>query len=142
MAKWFVGTITANDTTFIPEHTGRIDYGAPGISSLFAGKTGTSMLPPFDRRVLFGFSGWSSGKTSGCGQYYLLPRELSVSAAGQLQQHPVDELKRLRKTPSLRARCVILPGILLSFLLSLPCLCLYCAMGNKSTVCVLVRHYM
>ena len=64
---------------------------------MFAGKTGTSMHPPFNRRVLFGFSGWSSAKASGCGQYYLLPRELSISAAGQLQQHPVAELKTLRK---------------------------------------------
>jgi sucrose-6-phosphate hydrolase SacC (GH32 family) len=102
--QWFVGTISANDLNFTVEHTGRIDYGAPGISSLFAGKTGTSMMPPYRRRVLFGFSGWSSSKASGCGQYYLLPRELSISASGQLLQHPVVELKALRKvafqTPS------------------------------------------
>ena len=96
--QWFVGTISANDLNFTVEHTGRIDYGAPGISSLFAGKTGTSMAPPFNRRVLFGFSGWSSAKASGCGQYYLLPRELSLSASGRLEQRPVAELKALRKT--------------------------------------------
>ena len=83
---------------FTAENTGRIDYGAPGGSSLFAGKTGASMVAPFDRRVLFGFSGWSTAKVSGCGSYYLLPRELSISAAGQLEQRPVKELTGLRKT--------------------------------------------
>ena len=63
------------------------------------------MHTPFNRRVLFGFSGWSSAKASGCGQYYLLPRELSISASGQLQQHPVAELKTLRKASgSVRAQ--------------------------------------
>jgi sucrose-6-phosphate hydrolase SacC (GH32 family) len=98
--QWFVGTISDNDLNFTVEHTGRIDYGAPGISSLFAGKTGTSMAPPFNRRVLFGFSGWSSAKASGCGQYYLMPRELAIDpASGMLQQRPVNELKTLRKAP-------------------------------------------
>ena len=95
--QWWTGTISGDGRKFTAEHTGRIDYGAPGGSSLFAGKTGTSMVAPFDRRVLFGFSGWSTAKVSGCGSYYLLPRELSLSAAGRLEQRPVAELKALRK---------------------------------------------
>ena len=59
--QWWVGSISPNDLNFTAEHTGRIDYGAPGISSLFAGKTATSAQPPFVRRVLFGFTGWSTG---------------------------------------------------------------------------------
>ena len=30
------------------------------------------------------------------GGYYVLPRELSISASGRLQQHPVAELRGLR----------------------------------------------
>jgi hypothetical protein len=50
--QYWVGKMSADDLKFLPESTGRLDHGAAGISGLFAAKTGTSALPPFDRRVV------------------------------------------------------------------------------------------
>ena len=49
--------MSADDLKFEKEYTGRLDYGRAGISTIYAAKTGTSALPPYDRRVLLGFGG-------------------------------------------------------------------------------------
>ena len=76
----------------------RRDHGASGISTIYAAKTGTSAQPPFNRRILLGFGGWTESKVTKCGNVYLLPKELSLSAFGKLQQHPTKEMVGLRKT--------------------------------------------
>ena len=40
---------------------------------------------------------------SSCGSRYILPRELTISPNGTLQQHPVVELKGLRQGPAVQA---------------------------------------
>ena len=81
---------------FVAEYSARLDFGKASISSIYAAKTGTSALPPFERRVVFGFSGWGSG-FSGCAQWYVLPRDLSISSTGKLLQYPAREMVGLRK---------------------------------------------
>ena len=100
--QWWIGEMSSDDLKFLPESTGRLDHGEAGISSIFAAKSGTSALPPFDRRVVFGFTGWSSCHLTSCKNRYLLPRELSLSNAAdtkplRLLQHPVRELEGLRR---------------------------------------------
>ena len=56
-SHFWVGRMAANDSRLVPDYAGRLDYGANGISSLYAAKTATSARPPFERRVLFGFGG-------------------------------------------------------------------------------------
>ncbi len=76
----------------------RRDHGASGISTIYAAKTGTTAQPPFNRRILLGFGGWTESKVTKCGNVYLLPKELSMSSAGKLLQHPTKEMVGLRKT--------------------------------------------
>ena len=59
---FLVGTISADDLAFTAEYSGRLDYGANGISSMYCGKTATEASPPYTRRVVFSFSGWSSSQ--------------------------------------------------------------------------------
>ena len=70
---------------------------------LDAAKTGTNAFAPFTRRVLFGFGGWRESSMSSCGSRYILPRELTISPNGTLQQHPAVELKGLRQGPAIQA---------------------------------------
>eukprot|EP01043_Picozoa_sp_COSAG02_P052605 COSAG02_NODE_5692_length_4119_cov_2.601244_5_plen_336_part_00 len=97
--QYWVGSISDNDLNFVQDYSAKLDYGATSISSIYAAKTGTEALPPYTRRVAFGFSGWGNGEVTGCASWYVLPRELSISNVGKLQQHPVRELIGLRKHP-------------------------------------------
>ena len=100
--QFWVGTITDDDLSFVPEYTSKLDFGHPGISSLYGAKTGTNRHAPFDRRVLFGFGGWS--QSGPCDRWYLLPKELSISSTThKLLQHPVQELVQLRNAT--RSEC-------------------------------------
>eukprot|EP01048_Picozoa_sp_COSAG05_P011058 COSAG05_NODE_1016_length_6185_cov_4.604831_5_plen_757_part_00 len=96
--QYWVGSISSDDMNFVAEYSARLDFGKASISSIYAAKTGslTSALPPFERRVLFGFSGCGSG-FSGCAQWYVLPRDLSISSTGKLLQYPAREMVGLRK---------------------------------------------
>ena len=97
--QFWIGTISDDDLTFIPEYTSKLDFGHPGISSLYGAKTGTNSVAPFTRRVLFGFGGWS--QAGPCDKWYLLPKELSLSkTTNKLLQHPVQELIQLRNISS------------------------------------------
>jgi sucrose-6-phosphate hydrolase SacC (GH32 family) len=96
--QFWVGQMSDDDLKFLPDYTGRLDYGASGISTIYAAKTGTSALPPFDRRVLLGFGGWTESKVTQCSNWYLLPKDLSLSSRGRLLQHPAREMIGLRKS--------------------------------------------
>jgi hypothetical protein len=101
----WVGEMSSDDLKFIPdEKTGppdRLDYGAVGVSTMYAGKTGTEALPPFTRRVLMGFTGYGNIYLTNCLRWYSLPRDLSLSSTGKLLQHPVREAVVLRKKESI-----------------------------------------
>ena len=96
----WVGEMSQDDLTFKPDYSDRLDHGASGISTIYAAKTGTTAQPPFNRRILLGFGGWTESKVTKCGNVYLLPKELSMSSTGKLLQHPAKEMIGLRKTPA------------------------------------------
>ena len=123
----WVGEMSDDDLTFIPDYTDRLDFGASGISTIYAAKTGTSALPPFERRILLGFGGWTESKVTKCGNWCtsclspsvvfgvcmdfadrclcvsidLLPKDLSISPEGKLLQVPAREMVGLRKTATM-----------------------------------------
>ena len=101
----WVGEMSSDDRQFIRDQkTGppdRLDYGAVGVSTMYAGKTGTEALPPFTRRVLMGFTGYGNHYLTNCLKWYSLPRDLSLSSTGKLLQHPVREAVMLRKKESI-----------------------------------------
>lgn len=107
---WWVGSFSADDLTFTPEATGRFDFGMPGFSSIYAAKSGSQAAAPFSRRVLFGFGGWRQGDMSSCGGRYVLPRDLSLSPAGALLQHPAAELEGLRQGPAVEGATIAAGG--------------------------------
>lgn len=63
--------MSSDDLKFIPDQKSgppdRLDYGAVGVSTIYAGKTGTSALPPFARRVLIAFTGYGNRYLTNCG---------------------------------------------------------------------------
>ena len=70
--QWYrIGRMSDDDLKFIPDQTSgppdRLDWGAVGISTIYAGKTGTSALPPFTRRVLVAFTGYGNRFLTNCG---------------------------------------------------------------------------
>ncbi len=86
--QYFVGDFDATTDRFTARTNGVLDYG----SSFYAPNT---MQVPDDRRLVWGWvkdfpggRGWN-----GC---LSLPRQLSFSSAGQLQQNPAPQLTQLR----------------------------------------------
>ena len=70
--QWYrVGEMSGDDLKFVPDQKrgppDRLDYGAVGVSTIYAGKTGTSALPPFTRRVLVSFTGYGNRYLTNCG---------------------------------------------------------------------------
>eukprot|EP01052_Picozoa_sp_SAG31_P026804 SAG31_NODE_2456_length_5663_cov_8.660361_5_plen_117_part_00 len=70
--QWYrVGEMSEDDLKFVPDQKSgppdRLDYGAVGISTIYAGKTGTSAFPPFTRRVLVSFTGYGNRYLTNCG---------------------------------------------------------------------------
>jgi hypothetical protein len=63
--------MSSDDLKFVPDQKSgppdRLDYGAVGVSTIYAGKTGTSALPPFTRRVLVAFTGYGNRYLTNCG---------------------------------------------------------------------------
>ena len=63
--------MSSDDLKFVPDRKSgppdRLDYGAVGVSTIYAGKTGTSALPPFRRRVLIAFTGYGNRYLTNCG---------------------------------------------------------------------------
>jgi hypothetical protein len=63
--------MSGDDLKFIPDRKNgppdRLDYGAVGVSTIYAGKTGTSAQPPFTRRVLVSFTGYGNRYLTNCG---------------------------------------------------------------------------
>lgn len=63
--------MSSDDLKFVPDQKSglpdRLDYGAVGVSTIYAGKTGTSALPPFTRRVLIAFTGYGNRYLTNCG---------------------------------------------------------------------------
>ena len=73
-----------------------LDYGA-----YYAQKTaGDAYQPNRGRRVIFAFTGWAERKggqlNRACGISHLMPRDLSLDAAGRVLVRPVPEISRLR----------------------------------------------
>ena len=58
------GTVSFLQKTGPPD---RLDWGAVGVSTIYAGKTGTSALKPFTRRVLVSFTGYGNRYLTNCG---------------------------------------------------------------------------
>lgn len=53
--QWWIGTVEGNPPIFTAENVGIMDYG-----NGYAAKTGSTFQShPTDRRVVFGFTGWS-----------------------------------------------------------------------------------
>lgn len=70
--QWYrIGEMSSDDLKFVPDQKSgppdRLDYGAVGVSTIYAGKTGTSALPPFTRRVLIAFTGYGNRYLTNCG---------------------------------------------------------------------------
>jgi hypothetical protein len=70
--QWYrIGEMSSDDLKFVPDEKSgppdRLDYGAVGVSTIYAGKTGTSALPPFTRRVLIAFTGYGNRFLTNCG---------------------------------------------------------------------------
>eukprot|EP01047_Picozoa_sp_COSAG01_P051497 COSAG01_NODE_5321_length_4335_cov_3.928234_3_plen_150_part_00 len=70
--QWYrIGEMSGDDLKFIPDRKSgppdRLDYGAVGVSTIYAGKTGTSARPPFTRRVLVSFTGYGNRYLTNCG---------------------------------------------------------------------------
>ena len=86
--QYFVGDFDANTYRFNAQTNGLLDYGP----NFYAPNT---MLVPNGRRVMWGWvTGFKSGHGwNGC---LTLPRDLSLTKDGQLQQQPAPELKKLR----------------------------------------------
>jgi beta-fructofuranosidase len=89
--QYFVGDFDATACRFYPHSHGLLDYG----SSFYAPNT---MQLPDGRRLVWG---WLSGFPSGHGWNgcLSLPRQLSLSRDGQLQQVPAPQLAKLRGKP-------------------------------------------
>ena len=86
--QYYVGAFDAETCRFLPRTRGMLDYGA----NFYAPNT---MLVPDGRRLVWGWvNGFPSGRGwNGC---LSLPRELSFSRDGQLQQKPAPQLGKLR----------------------------------------------
>src|SRR5881394_562792 len=86
--QYFVGDFDAETCRFRPRTRGLLDYGP----NFYAPNT---MLVPDRRRLVWG---WVTGFPGGHGWNgcLTLPRQLSLSRAGQLQQTPAPQLNKLR----------------------------------------------
>ena len=89
--QYFVGKFDAENCRFLPRARGLVDYGP----NFYAPNT---MLVPDGRRLVWG---WVNGfpKERGWNGCLSLPRELSFSRDGQLQQIPAPQLAKLRGEP-------------------------------------------
>jgi beta-fructofuranosidase len=89
--QYFIGDFDPAECRFHPHHRGLVDYGpnfyAPNTMQLASG-----------RRLVWG---WVNGFPEGHGWNgcLSLPRQLSLSPDGQLQQEPAPELRKLRGAP-------------------------------------------
>jgi beta-fructofuranosidase len=86
--QYFIGDFNPDTCRFSPQSRGLLDYGP----NFYAPNT---MLLADGRRLVWGWvNGFSSGRGwNGC---LSLPRELSISVDGTLQQIPAPQLKKLR----------------------------------------------
>jgi beta-fructofuranosidase len=89
--QYFVGDFDAETCRFRPRTRGLLDHGP----NFYAPNT---MLVPDGRRLVWGWvNGFPGGQGwNGC---LTLPRQLSLSRAGQLQQTPAPQLTKLRGKP-------------------------------------------
>jgi beta-fructofuranosidase len=89
--QYFVGDFDAETCRFRPRTRGFLDHGP----NFYAPNT---MLVPDGRRLVWGWvNGFPGGRGwNGC---LSLPRQLSLSRAGQLQQTPAPQLNKLRGKP-------------------------------------------
>ncbi len=89
--QYFVGDFDAETCRFRPRTRGFLDHGP----NFYAPNT---MLVPDGRRLVWGWvNGFPGGRGwNGC---LSLPRQLSLSRAGQLQQTPAPQLTKLRGKP-------------------------------------------
>ena len=89
--QYFVGDFDAETCRFRPRARGFLDHGP----NFYAPNT---MLVPDGRRLVWGWvNGFPGGRGwNGC---LSLPRQLSLSRAGQLQQTPAPQLNKLRGKP-------------------------------------------
>jgi len=86
--QYFVGEFDAANCRFLPRARGLVDYGP----NFYAPNT---MLVLDGRRLVWGWvNGFPNGRGwNGC---LSLPRQLSISRDGQLQQNPVAQISKLR----------------------------------------------
>jgi len=92
--QWWVGTVAGSPPRFSPESVGILDYGYG-----YAAKTGTTRRAlPTDRRVVFGFTGWSEPTAAtGCGRALIIPRDVTLGPDGASPRiNPIPELQALR----------------------------------------------
>jgi beta-fructofuranosidase len=89
--QYFVGDFDAESCRFRPRTRGLLDHGP----NFYAPNT---MLVPDGRRLVWGWvNGFPGGRGwNGC---LSLPRQLSLSPGGQLEQRPAPQLNKLRGKP-------------------------------------------
>jgi hypothetical protein len=111
--QWWIGTMAGSPPRFTPENVGIMDYGYG-----YAAKTGSTRRSlATDRRVVFGFTGWSEPTAAaGCGRALIIPRDITLgpSLVRELGQDPFvcGTPRRARARPcwgGTRARCMPSP---------------------------------
>jgi sucrose-6-phosphate hydrolase SacC (GH32 family) len=98
--QWWVGSVAGSPPRFTPQTVGIMDYG-----NGYAAKTGSTFASlPGDRRVVFGFTGWTEPtQPHGCGRALIIPRDITLGADGASPRiNPIPELQSLRVAGSER----------------------------------------
>ena len=92
--QWWIGTMAGSPPRFTPLSVGIMDYGYG-----YAAKTGSTIRSlPMDRRVVFGFTGWTEPTAAtGCGRALIIPRDITLGPDGSTPRiTPIPELQSLR----------------------------------------------
>jgi hypothetical protein len=106
--QWWVGSLAGSPPVFTPSRVGIMDYG-----NGYAAKTGTTFAAAGgDRRVVFGFTGWTEPSADpACGRAFIIPRDLTLGADGASPRiNPIPELVRLRNVTGGTSALVVSTG--------------------------------